>query len=113
MRRTPKRGDIWLCDLDPTRGNEQQGNRPALVLTNEAFNKRGIILVCPITQGGNYARDAGFAVSLQGTGTNTQGIVMTHQSRTIDWVDRKSRFIEAAPDYITTDVIARLSTLLE
>ena len=113
MKRTPKRGDIWLCDLDPTRGSEQRGSRPVFVLTREAFNKKGLVLICPITQGGNYARDAGFTVSLQGTGTETQGVVLTHQSRSLDWVERKPRFVESAPDYITEDVIARLSTLLE
>ena len=38
-------------------------------------------LVCPITQGGNFARHAGFAVPLSGAGTATQGVVLCNQIR--------------------------------
>jgi mRNA interferase ChpB len=46
------RGDIVLVSLDPAIGNEQQGFRPALVLSDHAFNQLGDVLVAPITQGG-------------------------------------------------------------
>ena len=62
MRRVPERGDIWHIDLEPVRGAEQRGARPVLVLTRQPFNRRGLMMVCPVTQGGSYARDAGFAV---------------------------------------------------
>ena len=58
------RGDIVLVSLDPSIGNEQQGFRPALVLSDRTFNQLGDVLVAPITQGGNFARFAGFAVTL-------------------------------------------------
>lgn len=113
MKRSPKRGEVWHCDLEPVRGGEQRGVRLVLVLTREAFNRRGLVLVCPITQGGNYARDAGFAVPLQGAGTETQGVVLTHQSRTLDWVERKPRYIETVPNAIVEEVIQRVATLLD
>ena len=59
MRRVPERGDIWHIDLEPVRGTEQRGARPVLVLTRQPFNRRGLMMVCPVTQGGSYARDAG------------------------------------------------------
>lgn len=34
----PLRGDIWSLDLNPTRGNEQSGQRPGLVLSENTFN---------------------------------------------------------------------------
>lgn len=58
-----ERGDIVLVGFDPASGHEQQGaGRPALVLSVQAFNQLGMTLVAPITQGGNFARYAGFSV---------------------------------------------------
>ena len=34
-----ERGDIYLVSLDPTRGHEQQGRRPVLVVSAGAFNR--------------------------------------------------------------------------
>ncbi len=34
----PFRGEIWLVDLDPTRGHEQAGKRPGLVVSVDLFN---------------------------------------------------------------------------
>lgn len=47
----PSRGDIWLVDLDPTRGHEQAGRRPALVVSADTFNQgpAGLVVVLPIT----------------------------------------------------------------
>jgi len=109
----PERGDIFRVGLDPTIGPEQARTRPVLVLTQHEFNRRGLAFVCPITPGGEYARDAGFAVSLLGAGTETQGVVLCHQARSIAWKARSARFIERAPDAVTVDVIARVAALIE
>ena len=47
----PKRGEIWSVDLNPTRGHEQAGKRPALVLSANLFNQgpAGLAVVLPIT----------------------------------------------------------------
>lgn len=63
-RQVWRRGDIVVADFDPTLGHEQQGRRPAIVVTQEALNRLGMIGVCPITQGGQSARHAGISVSL-------------------------------------------------
>ncbi len=109
----PERGDILRVNLDPTVGQEQAGARPVLVLTQHEFNRRGLALVCPVTQGGEYARDAGFAVPLSGAGTETQGVVLCHQARSIAWRARAARFLERAPESVTADVLARVAALLE
>lgn len=111
--RWPKRGDIWQVDLNPTAGKEQQGIRPVFVVSEEAFNRSGITVICPVTQGGNQARFAGFAVTLMGSGTSTQGVVMSNQVRTIDIAARHGKFIERAPDFVTSDVLAKLQTIVE
>ena len=111
--RIPARGDIWFTDLNPTLGKEQQGGRPVLVVSTKAFNQSGLVVICPITQGGNQSRFAGFAVSLMNTGTETQGVVMCNQPRTIDYNARHSRFVETVPEYITDEVLARLQAIVE
>ena len=35
----PRRGEIWLVDFNPGRGSEQTGQRPALILQNDAGNQ--------------------------------------------------------------------------
>ena len=46
---TPKRGEIWLVDFNPTRGAEIQKQRPALVVNSDAIGRLPIKLVAPIT----------------------------------------------------------------
>lgn len=107
------RGDIYHVSLDPIKGREQAGTRYVLIVSPREFNRLGTPLVCPITQGGNYARDRGFAVSLSGTGTNAQGVVLCNQPRVIDLQSRSATFVEKAPPVIIDEVIAKLQTLLE
>lgn len=110
------RGDIVLTSLNPTVGNELQGDfRPALVLTKREFNAlgNGLTLVVPITSGGNYARINGFTVSLSGTGLKTTGVILTNALRTLDLCARPTQKIEKAPDYIVDDVLARIAALIE
>jgi mRNA interferase MazF len=51
MTPKPQRGEIWLLDLDPTRGHEQAGRRPALIFSVDAFNAgpAELVFVIPIT----------------------------------------------------------------
>lgn len=107
------RGDIVSVPLDPALGHEQQGTRPALVLTTKEFNRLGDVLVAPITQGGDFARYAGFAVTLSGTGCRTNGVALINKVRMLDLVARKARRIERAPQEVIDDAIARLMTLFE
>lgn len=107
------RGDIYHVDLDPTKGKEQQGARYVLIVSPRAFNRGGTSLVCPITQGGEYARHRGFAVSLSGAGTNAQGVVLCNQPRTLDIAARGGRFVEKAPEYVVDEILAKLQTLLD
>ncbi|GKT25100.1 type II toxin-antitoxin system ChpB family toxin [Acidovorax sp. SUPP3334] len=108
-----ERGDIVSVPLDPTVGHEQRGMRPALVLTTKEFNRLGDVLVAPITQGGDFARHAGFAVTLTGTGCKTQGVALVNKIRMLDLVARKARKIERVPQVVIDDAIGRLGALLE
>jgi mRNA interferase MazF len=45
------RGEVWLADLNPTRGHEQAGRRPVLVISEDVFNRgpAGLVVVVPMT----------------------------------------------------------------
>jgi len=47
----PLRGEVWLLALNPTRGHEQAGIRPCLVVSADAFNRgpAGLVAVLPLT----------------------------------------------------------------
>ncbi len=47
----PRRGDVWLADLDPVRGHEQAGRCPILVVSVDPFNQgpADLVIVLPIT----------------------------------------------------------------
>lgn len=57
------RGDIRWADLDPTRGNEQAGLRPVLILSNDIFNDRsGTVVAVALT---SQPQRAGFPLTLE------------------------------------------------
>jgi mRNA interferase ChpB len=107
------RGDVVSVPLDPAVGHEQRGTRPALVLTTKEFNRLGDVLVAPITQGGEYSRYAGFAVSLMDTGCKTQGVALLNKIRMLDLKARKARKIEQVPQAVLDDALSRLTALLD
>lgn len=47
----PSRGEVWLIELDPVRGHEQAGTRPALVISVDKFNQgpADLVIILPIT----------------------------------------------------------------
>ena len=109
-----ERGDIYWVSLNPTAGHEQQGMRPVVIVTPSAFNQlTKTPVVLPITTGGNFARTAGFAVSLEGAGTQTTGVIRCDQPRALDLNARKGGKVESLPSDIMDDVLAKVATLFE
>lgn len=108
-----ERGDIYTVNLDPTAGSEQQGQRPVLIISKAEFNRLGVAVVCPITQGGVSARIAGWAVPMSGAGTETQGVVLCHQIRTLDLKARSAKRKEKVPEFILDEVLARVQAIID
>ena len=54
------RGEIRWAELDPTRGNEQQGSRPVLVISHDVFNERSGTVLAITSQ----PQRAGFPLTL-------------------------------------------------
>jgi len=107
-----RRGDIYMVDLDPATGREQRGHRPVLVISADAFNAATKLpVVLPITNGGDFAQRIGFAVPL--AGLKTTGIVRCDQPRVLDLAARNGRKVEAVPQELLDDVMARVVTMFE
>jgi mRNA interferase ChpB len=110
----PLRGEILELSLDPVHGREIRGSRPVLVLSADAFNKMsGLLLIAPITQGGSASRETGFSVTLMGSGTKTQGVVLCDQTRTIDAGARRFKRVEKAPTAIVNEALDAVRAILE
>lgn len=107
-----KRGDIFLVSLDPTEGREQQGSRPVLVVSPAEFNEATKLpVICPITNGGDFARRIGFAVPI--TGIKTTGVVRCDQPSVLDLAARNARKVDTLPAPIMDEVLARLAPIFE
>jgi mRNA-degrading endonuclease toxin of MazEF toxin-antitoxin module len=70
-------------------------------------------VVLPITSGGNFARTAGFAVPLTGSGIQTTGVVRCDQPRALDLGARNGKKLESVPGAIMDEVMARLAPIFE
>jgi len=107
-----KRGDIYLVSLDPTQGHEQRGSRPVLVVSATEFNDATKLpVICPITNGGDFARRLGFTVPL--TGTKITGVVRCDQPRVIDLAARNGSKVDTLPATLMDEVLAKVATLFE
>lgn len=103
-----KRGDVVFLNFDPTRGHEQSGAGPALVVSPESFNRMtGLAMVVPVT---SRVRNIPFEVPL--SGTRTTGVALCHQSRTIDTRARRCKVVERAPEDVVAEVLAKLRAIL-
>jgi len=107
-----RRGDIYMVSLDPTEGREQRGSRPVLIVSPTAFNDAtSLPVICPITNGGDFARRLGFSVTM--TGIKTTGVVRCDQPRVLDLAARNSRKVDTLPTPLMGEVLAKVATLFE
>jgi mRNA interferase MazF len=105
----PDIGDIVWLTLNPTKGHEQAGRRPALILTPQAYNARTSLAVCcPIT---SKTKGYPFEVALDAASGIT-GVVLADQVKSMDWVTRQAVLV-GRTDAVTLDSVrALLKTLL-
>ncbi len=109
IKYVPSRGDVVWIDCNPTKGHEQRGRRPALVISPEKYNmltKQAIF--CPIT---SKVKKYAFEVFFEGEKIN--GAILADQVRTMDFTKRNIEFIEKASPLIMDDVEAKLLTLIK
>jgi mRNA interferase MazF len=83
---TVKRSEIWLADLNPTRGSEQAGTRPVLIFQNDLINKfTTTVLTIPFTTNLRRASlPSCVQVSKGEGGLDSDSVALCHQLRVLD-----------------------------
>lgn len=90
-----------MMDSNSTKGHEQSGHRPAVVLSNNDYGRlMGLAIVCPIT---NNRMQFPVHVPLDER-TKTTGCILCEHIRTVDLSQRNARFIEKIPNDIFNEV---------
>ena len=87
----PKRGEIWVVNLDPTLGKEIKKTRPCLIMQNDVINESlRTTMVAPITS--TIKEDWPFAVVLEKSegGLKNKSMALFNQIKTTDTI----RFIK-------------------
>jgi mRNA interferase MazF len=110
----PCRGEIWNADLDPTRGRDQAGKRPVLVVSTDRFNTgpAELVVVLPIT---SKAKGIPWHVALAaggGTGLRTNSFAMVEAIRCVSR-ERLAKRLGDVTDAAMGEVERRLRILLE
>lgn len=106
----PKQGDIVFFDFNPTKGHEQKGTRPAIVISNNVFNlNTKMVIVCPITSNN---KEFPTHYLLEDT-KKIHGSVLCEHLRSIDYEIRNLKFIEKASDNDLLSVIMLTNACIE
>jgi mRNA interferase MazF len=105
----PNSGDLIWLDFDPTRGHEQRGRRPALVLSPRSYNERaGLCIACPVT---SQVKGYPFEVLLPSQCAVT-GVVLSDQMRALSWTERDAQLADPAPRDTVDDVREKIAALI-
>ena len=103
-------GSIILLDFDPQLGHELKGRRPALVISNDLFNKYSeMAILCPIT---NTDKNHPLHVKLNDK-TKTNGVILCDQVKTMDIKVRNFKYLESIPDDVLENVLDIVFSLIE
>ena len=81
-----KRGEIYLADLDPTRGSEQAGRRPVLVFQHNLVSRFTRTVICiPLTTNLRRAQlPSCLLVPVGEGGLQRDSVALCHQMRVLD-----------------------------
>lgn len=108
-RYVPAKGEFVALSFDPQAGHEQRGRQPALVISNDLFNRAtGMAMLCPLT-----TTDRGYPFHVQvPAGCEVTGFVMVEQVKSVDVRARRATWIGAAPTDLVDEVLAVLDACL-
>ena len=106
--RTPDQGDIVWLSLNPTKGHEQKGRRPAFVLTKKEYNKAtGCFLMCPLT-----TKKKGYMAEVLCEIDGKNSVILSDQIRCVDFTARKAEHITTVSTEIISEVKAKIRALI-
>jgi mRNA interferase MazF len=110
----PSRGEIWTADLNPTRGHEQAGARPVLIVSTNAFNHgpSTLIFVLPLTR---TDRGNPFHIPIDPPegGVQARSFILCDALRSISWERLGPRPLGVVSRAAMREVEDRLRILLD
>ena len=102
-----ERGDIYFVDLNPTKGREQAGRRPVLVLSINSINKLPLVITVVVgTKGENIPRDypTNVRISEEESSLPMETLFLCFQIRSID----PNRFPPKAAGKISEETLGKI-----
>ncbi|MGN0992439.1 MAG: type II toxin-antitoxin system PemK/MazF family toxin [Bacilli bacterium] len=106
----PKQGDVVFLDFNPTKGHEQAGVRPVVVISNNVFNQNTkMVIVCPIT---SNEKEFPTHYNLEDT-KKIHGSVLCEHVRSIDYEIRNLKFVEKLSHNDFVSIIMLLNACIE
>lgn len=106
----PKQGDITFVDFNPTKGHEQAGLRPCIVISNNVFNKHTkMAIVCPII---SNEKEFPTHYLLKNT-KKIHGSVLCEHIRSLDYEIRNLKFVEKCNNEDFNNIIMLLNSCIE
>lgn len=107
-RYVPRAGDVVWLDFDPQSGREQAKRRPALVVTDESYNRvSGLAVVCPLT-----SQPKPYPFALPTKMDKVEGAVLVDHLKSMDWNSRRAKFHSEANPALLKKVKEYLGVLL-
>lgn len=108
-RYVPEVGDIAWLDFDPQIGHEQSRRRPALVLTDQSYNRAsGLLVACPVT---SKRRPYPFAVPI--TLDEVEGAILVDHLKSVDWQARNAKYHSKVDPELLRKVRTYVGVLLQ
>jgi mRNA interferase MazF len=104
----PERGDIVWLNFTPGSGHEQQGKRPAVVISPKEYNEKvGLGLFCPIT-----SKEKSYPFEVRIDNDKINGVVLADQIKSFDWRTREIEFITKESSAKVNEIIDKICLLL-
>ncbi|MFC4637726.1 type II toxin-antitoxin system PemK/MazF family toxin [Deinococcus hohokamensis] len=109
-----RRGDIYLCDLDPARPSEANKRRPALIVSADSLNRTvdrlgaGAVTIVPLTSSLTRVYDFQVLLPAAATGLEQDSKAQAEQIRTVSF----SRLGREPIGHVPADLMERVNTAL-
>lgn len=105
----PDRCDIVWLNFNPQLGHEQQGRRPALVISHKAYNEKiGLAVFCPIT-----SKEKGYPFEVIVNSEKIHGCILSDQIKSLDWTVRNIEFIEKINEENMEEVLEKIKAIID
>lgn len=97
-----KRGDLFWVNLNPTRGSEQAGRRPVLVIQNDVGNEAGPTTIVASLTTRSFSKEYPTNVHLPKgiNGLKSDSTILLSQIRTVDKIRLEKKIGQLSKDYL-------------